>query len=225
MTEIMDIWNCGAHVYDDQVRNFIPFHRSHEIIIDLLPKNKPLHILELGSGTGIVAAKILKAIPSSSVTCVDFSAGMIEECKRRLAPLGSRADFIRADFTTWDAKRTYDAVVTCNALIYKGINADDCYAKYAERLTPGGVFLNATLVTYDYSAYPPDIIASLIKPSTRKEAVDFAQGPGRRIAHLGEDSLIALLSIQDHIGSMARAGMNAFCPWQYLCMSVIMGRK
>jgi len=228
MSEIKKIWNKGAAVYDEQVRNFLPYHRSHEVIVDLLTTTKMMRILDLGSGTGIVSEKILKAIPTVSITCIDFSARMIDESKRRLAQFESRVDFVCADFAEWNVKQNYDAIVTCNALIYMGVNVGKSYSKFADCLAPGGLFLNSTIVKYE--ADLPKFMEKLFySGSQSKESADFAQGPGKRISshcgHCGEDSLLAPLSIQEHIDFMTNAGLKSICVWQYLFQTIIMGVK
>lgn len=91
MSDIMEIWNKGASVYDQILQDVLPYQRSHEAIIDFLPKTEEISILDLGAGTGLLSERILGSIPTSFVTCLDFSAKMMDECKHRLASFGSRA--------------------------------------------------------------------------------------------------------------------------------------
>ena len=88
-TRVKEIWEQGAALYDRIYAGNAPYHRSHEVIVDLLPKSRPIRILDLGAGTGLLAERILTVLPHSAVTCLDFSPAMIEESRKRLSDFGS----------------------------------------------------------------------------------------------------------------------------------------
>lgn len=73
-------------------------------------------MLDLGAGTGQLADRILQAIPRSSVTCLDFTSKMIEQCRSRLAGYGDRVTLACDNIMTWVPPVKYDAIVSCNAL-------------------------------------------------------------------------------------------------------------
>lgn len=229
MSEIIkEIWNKGASVYEEELRNILPYHKSHEAIIDFLPKTEGISILDLGSGTGLLSERILKCIPVSSVTCLDFSAKMMDECKHRLASFGSQVRYVCDDFTKWVPDQNYDAVVTCNALIYKGINVGECYSRFANALKSGGLFLNSTVLKHEDVAYEAEILNKIKPsdtPSLSKELTDFREGPGKAISHCGEDSLLIVLTQQEHLDLMSNAGLKPIWVWQYLFQAIIMGVK
>ena len=89
-TRVKEIWEAGAALYDRIYAGNVPYHRSHEVIVDLLPKGHPVRVLDLGAGTGLLAERILDALPDGVVTCLDFSPAMIAEARRRLARFGHR---------------------------------------------------------------------------------------------------------------------------------------
>ncbi len=61
-----------------------------------LPADQSTPILDLGCGTGKWAAKLAKS--GFSVTCVDISAAMVDQARRKLEETGdSRASFLKAD--------------------------------------------------------------------------------------------------------------------------------
>ena len=229
MSEVMPIWDQAAHLYDEIYAGNVPYHRSHAVIVELLPKNTPVRILDLGSGTGLLAERILEGIGGSSVTCVDFSPRMIAECRRRLAGHGSRVDFACADIREWTPPTDYHAIVACNTLVYKEIDVGACYAKYAEALPPGGLFLNSTVVELEKGSALREM-ASNVRAADgghplSQEALEFAQGPGRKIAHFGEGSLAVALPVAEHLALMGRAGLSAACAWRYFSQAVMVGCK
>jgi tRNA (cmo5U34)-methyltransferase len=138
MSRVKEIWEAGAHLYDEIYAYNISYHRPHAVIVDLLPKKEPMSILDLGAGTGVLAERILKNLPGSSVTCLDFSPSMIEQCRNRLAGFGGRVQLVCADLVTWNPPGLYGAIVTCNAVVYTGMDLRECYRKYASVLRSGG---------------------------------------------------------------------------------------
>jgi 2-polyprenyl-3-methyl-5-hydroxy-6-metoxy-1,4-benzoquinol methylase len=228
MSEVKDIWEKGASFYDQFYTNNIIYHRSHEVIIDLLPKKEKLQVLDLGAGTGILAEKILKKIPESSITCIDFSANMITECKRRLEPFKTRAEFVIKNIATWTPPHNYDVIVTCNALVYKEINLEEIYSKYATVLNADGLFLNSTVIKHGETLLQEKFMSNLIVDgaSWSKEAKKFIEeGSGKKINHFGKDSLAVAFSIEEHLKLMTVAGLKSLCPWRYLSVAVLMGIK
>lgn len=227
-TQVRQIWQQGAALYDRIYAGNVPYHRSHEVIVDLLPKDRPIRVLDLGAGTGSLAMRILDSLPDSFVTCLDFSTAMIAESTRKLGRFGQRADFVCADIAEWPAPSEYDAVVACNALVYRGMDLGLVYKRCAAQLSGGGLFINSTVVEC-----PPVVELSAVMSNFRMpraadmppEAYEFARTVGREIAHFGEDSLAFVMSADMHLELMRKAGLNASCPWHYVTQAVLLGQK
>lgn len=79
----------------------------------------PLRILELGSGPGFLAQRILQAIPSVEYTMLDFSPAMHDLARERLGPLIRHVHPVLANFKDEDwasGLGPFDAVVTMQAV-------------------------------------------------------------------------------------------------------------
>jgi len=79
----------------------------------------PVRVLELGSGPGFLAQRILEAIPSVEYTMLDFSRAMHDLARERLGPLMRHVRPIVADFKreSWGkGLGEFDAVVTIQAV-------------------------------------------------------------------------------------------------------------
>jgi SAM-dependent methyltransferase len=226
MSQVKDIWDRGAEIYDEIYANNFPYHMSQGVIVDLLPKTRPVTILELGAGTGLLTHRILETMPGSRITCIEFSPKMVDKARERLAVFGTRATLLCADLVTWSPPDTYDAVVTCNTLVYKDIDLGESYAKYARTLKPGGMVLNSTVVKTDQLPLLAELMGNMnppdVKPASR-EVLEFARTSGRAIAHFGEDSLAVARTVAEHLDLMAAADLTAACPWQYMTQAVIVG--
>ena len=226
MSRVRDIWDEGAPIYDRIYANNVPYHRSHAAMVDMLPKDRPLQVLDLGAGTGLVGLRVLERVPESRVTCLEFSANMVAEARRKLASFGDRASFVCADMVTWTPPQAYDAIVTCNALVYRDIGLGECYAKYARALKPGGVLLNSTVVKTDalplLAELMQNVNASVASP-VAPDVTEFARTTGRDIAHFGEGSLAVARPVAEHLALLTGAGLVASCPWRYLTQAVVAG--
>jgi cyclopropane fatty-acyl-phospholipid synthase-like methyltransferase len=79
----------------------------------------PAAVLELGSGPGFLARRVLEAIPDVRYTMLDFSPAMHELAREHLGPLAPRVRQVEIDFRQpgWNAGLgTFDAVVTMQAV-------------------------------------------------------------------------------------------------------------
>jgi ubiquinone/menaquinone biosynthesis C-methylase UbiE len=79
----------------------------------------PLRVLELGSGPGFLAQRLLEAIPSVEYTMLDYSQAMHDLAQERLGPLVRHVRSIVADFRreSWgEGLGEFDAVVTMQAV-------------------------------------------------------------------------------------------------------------
>ena len=113
----------------------------------LLPRcSMPSSVLELGSGPGFLAQRILEACPLVEYTALDFSPAMHVLARTRLGPLGARVHFMETDFKAsgWNTRLPrYQAVVTMQAVheLRHKRHAARLYQAVRELLIPGGVFL------------------------------------------------------------------------------------
>jgi cyclopropane fatty-acyl-phospholipid synthase-like methyltransferase len=106
----------------------------------------PSNVLELGSGPGFLAQRILEAFPLVEYTALDFSPAMHVLAQVRLQPLGTRVRWIEADYKVsgWSERLPrYHAVVTMQAVheLRHKRHASRLYQAVRELLTLGGVFL------------------------------------------------------------------------------------
>jgi ubiquinone/menaquinone biosynthesis C-methylase UbiE len=125
-----------------------------EIVLRVLrfTPREPRHIVDLGTGDGIVLATALEAWPQASGVALDFSPLMLEEARRRLAKFGDRAQTVEADLQSPDwikrVQGSFDAVLSSLAIHH--LTDDRKKALYAEiyrLIAEGGVFLNVEHVS------------------------------------------------------------------------------
>lgn len=107
---------------------------------------RPLRVLDLGAGTGLLSAVVAEKFPRSRVTLVDLSVEMLRVARRRFAPEPGRFEFRVMDFARKGLPgdtRGYDLVVSALA-IHHLTDGDkrELFEKIHDALARGGVFVN-----------------------------------------------------------------------------------
>lgn len=96
-------------------------------------------VLELGSGSGAMAAELLKRYPAIRLTATDVDPAMRAAATRRLEPFGARVQVQDADATHLpfdDA--SFDGVISF-IMLHHVIDWEDALAEVARVLRPGGI--------------------------------------------------------------------------------------
>ena len=105
-----------------------------------LPKDKPLRILDVGTGTGFFAC--LLAEEGHETTGIDLTPEMVEHAEHMAAVLGLDAHFqiMDAEAPEFPSER-FDALVTRN-LTWTQPHIARAYQEWYKLLKPGGVLIN-----------------------------------------------------------------------------------
>ena len=137
--------DVDADSYDVQIRRFIPYYEDMirtgvELLAALAPRDA--HVLDLGGGTGALAAAVLEGLPGVRVTVLDVDREMLGEARRRLARYGDRVTFQAGSFL--DPLPSADAIVASLALhhVHDLATKRTLYRAIHDTLPPGGVLLN-----------------------------------------------------------------------------------
>lgn len=143
---VLEHLGLQARDYDAAIRRYIPAY-EHMIAnaVDLVDGT----VIDLGTGTGALAAAILDAKPTARVRLVDIDPAMLETARTRVAHHGSRAELVHARFE--DALIPCDGVVASLALHHvSDIDAKrDLYRKIHAALRPGGVLAIADATVHE----------------------------------------------------------------------------
>ena len=140
-----------ADAYDVQIRRFIPHYddmlATGVELLGSLSGPEP-RVVDLGGGTGALAAAVLKGLPRARVTVLDVDPEMLAVASERLAlrrPRGLReASFL-------DSLPEADAVVASLALhhVHDLDRKTNLYREILSALTPDGAFLNLDAAVSD----------------------------------------------------------------------------
>lgn len=131
--------------YDARIRTFIP---DYEEMLDaaasaLVATGRPVKtVVDLGTGTGALAARVATAVPNARLVGIDEDEGMLGMAARRLkkhrATL-TAADFVRADLPPCDAITASFALHHIEQRRVK----EGLYARARAALRAGGVLVSA----------------------------------------------------------------------------------
>jgi tRNA (cmo5U34)-methyltransferase len=148
MDRIKQHFEEEAQDFDRIILQLIPgYARMVEALVAALPfeSSAPIHIIDLGCGTGTVAKAVLEAFPNAHVTCLDLAENMIAMARAKLARLPN-VSYVVGDFASFDG--AYDAVVSSLALHHLVTDEDKMrfYRRIFACLLPGGAFYNGDVV-------------------------------------------------------------------------------
>ena len=135
--------------YDELIRRFIPGYDemlnelADYLAFNLIKREQP-QVLDLGTGTGSLAALVLNRIPNASVIGIDTDPAMIVEARKRLADLLPRVTHLLGDFFG-PLPHGCDVCMASLALhhIRELPEKRRLYRKILGALNPQGIFVNA----------------------------------------------------------------------------------
>lgn len=214
--------NVAIEAYDRTIRQFIPgYEEGIGRAADVVAWRMPGRVLDLGAGTGALAADILAHEGVGEVVAIDVDGEMLAQARARLAGFGERASFREQSFD--DALPPCDAVATSLALHHVPTMARkrSLYARIHAALKPGGVFVNVDVTmpaepdeqeaTYD--RWARHLVASGIEESRARE--HFAEWAD-------EDTYFPL---DEELSALREAGFEAECVWEATPFCLVVGRQ
>jgi tRNA (cmo5U34)-methyltransferase len=133
--------------YDELIKKLVPAYPAMrpvqlELLALALPGGRG-RVLDLGGGTGALAAAIAERFPAAEVEIWDTDPEMLGIARERCAAFGGRVHYVQRSFT--DPLTPCDAVAACIALHHvkeMSVKAG-IYRNIFAALRPGGLFVNA----------------------------------------------------------------------------------
>jgi ubiquinone/menaquinone biosynthesis C-methylase UbiE len=134
---LKETFNAVSDVYDHPVLRFFPASARH--LADRLRLRGEERVLDVATGTGHAALELAGRLPRGHVTGVDFSAGMLEQARRKAASRGiPNVDFAEMDMQDLRfAPASFDVAV-CAYGIFFVEDMEGALAHIATRVKPGG---------------------------------------------------------------------------------------
>jgi ubiquinone/menaquinone biosynthesis C-methylase UbiE len=202
-------------------------------------KHRPLRILDLGCGDGVVTRTILASEPTAAVIAFDGSDAMLARFREKLTDAHeSQVTFVRGNFNEDDwidrlpsGRREFDAIVSAFAIHH---SPDDrkqiIYRQLFDLLAPGGVFINIEHVspaTELGDAMWIELLSEHVAAyqSARGEPITPAKVMEQVNASHEQDANI-LAPVETQLQWLREIGfVNVDCYWKWFELAVLAGFK
>ena len=98
-------------------------------------------LLEVPVGTGVLTMPLYASLPGAAMTCLDYSADMMENAQKRAKALGlANVTFVQGDVGALPfADESFDLVLSLNGF-HAFPDKDRAFSETCRVLKPGGVF-------------------------------------------------------------------------------------
>lgn len=204
--------------YDARIRTFIPHYEEMLNVAAAAINPRSRIIVELGIGTGALAARCLQSAPQARIVGIDADAEILKAAAQRL-PAGST--FLCSSFTRATIPEC-DAVVASFALHHVRTRRSKAklYSLIAQALRPGGQLVtvdcqpagNATLSRRQFEAWK----MHLMRAYSEAEAAAYLEAWSHEDVYVPLDAEMEL---------MTRAGLTVGVLWRKDAFAVVQGKR
>jgi tRNA (cmo5U34)-methyltransferase len=145
MEHIRDAFNAFATEYDAQREYVIPeLQKFYGAAVWAAESgNAEPAILDVGAGTGLLSAFMLRKFPQGTFTLMDIAENMLDVARQRFKDQ-KNIRYVICDYSRSDLGGPYDIV--CSALSIHHLVTEDkrqLFRRIFDALKPGGMFVNA----------------------------------------------------------------------------------
>ncbi|MDO8433545.1 MAG: methyltransferase domain-containing protein [Candidatus Binatus sp.] len=218
-------FDLAAEDYDRTRRKLVPgFDDFYRTAIDLIPfpHENEIEVLDLGAGTGMLAAFIAYSFPKARITMVDISNEMLERARERFELGGERFQFEVSDYGIAPITRKYDAVVSALSIHHLPDEQKRLlFKRIHDALNDGGVFVNAE----QFRGATPEL-ERLNHERWIARARDLGVDEQDLAAAIERMKFDRSATLDDQLEWMREAGFRSIdCAYKNLIFAVYSGRK
>lgn len=223
MSEIQRKFDAISKKYDEQRRKFIPcfddFYGATVSVASVDTENPA--ILDIGAGTGLLSAFLMKRYPEASFTLIDISEKMLDMAKDRFGN-NSNVKYIAADYSKYDFADKYDIVISALSIHHlENEEKEELYKKSYSILKEKGIFINADQV---HGETP--FIENLNKTTWRQYVETSGLLEEEILAGYERVKLDKDTSLGQQLDWLKEAGFrDVSCIYKYYQFAVMFGRK
>jgi len=223
--QVQATFDAHAPQYDSLRRKLIPcFDDFYRSAIDVLPfeHTKPIRVLDLGAGTGIMSHFVLCAYVNAHITLMDFSEAMLLKARKSFGGREEQMDFLAADYTASPLPSGFDVVISALSIHHL---ADDqksaLFGRIHDALNPGGIFVNA-----DNVRHPSDEMQQRYRNLWIARMRELGTSEEELAAALERTKLDRLGELDTQLQWLRESGFaDVHCHYKWLHFAVFSGRK
>ena len=117
-----------------------------------VPEDFAGKLLEVPVGTGVLTMPLYRSLPDASVTCLDYSADMMENARKRAEEMKlNNVSFVQGDVGALPfADESFDLVLSLNGF-HAFPDKDAAFRETFRVLKPGGVFCGCFYIAGEFS--------------------------------------------------------------------------
>jgi cyclopropane fatty-acyl-phospholipid synthase-like methyltransferase len=148
-----DYFKHKADVYDEDKNRVTNVDNIANAILSSIPFNKNMHIMDFGSGTGLLLERIAPFV--KKITAVDVSEAMCKQLNEKIKNLDCEVEILQLDLTKTKLDMKFDGIISSMTMHHiKDTQAmfNDFYAM----LNENGVIAISDLDTEDGSFHTED---------------------------------------------------------------------
>jgi putative AdoMet-dependent methyltransferase len=148
-----DFFAQKAAVYEKDKHRVDNVNNIATAIIEQVKLDKGMHLMDFGSGTGLLLEGVAPHV--GSITAVDVSKAMNQQLAAKRGKLGCELEMLELDLTTADLDRQFDGIISSMTMHHvKDIAA--MFAKFYKLVKPGGFIAISDLDSEDGSFHTED---------------------------------------------------------------------
>ena len=185
-SRIEAIFNTVSDAYDSPEMRYFPF--SADFMIDLAKPKPGARVLDIATGTGMVAISAAQAIrPDGRVQAIDISGGMLTKAQKNISKHAlTNIDMYQMDAEDLEFRSNYFDLVTCGFGVFFLPNPFNAVKSWQRVMKPGG---RVIFSTFTNTAFMP--MAEWFKNLYEETGKPYPQGAWQQFSD--DESCLSLL--------------------------------
>lgn len=137
-----DFFAQKADIYDTDVKRVSNVDNIANAIIDSISLKREMHLMDFGSGTGLLLERIAPLV--RKITAVDISRSMNEQLKKKRSGVDCEIDILQIDLEVTDIEHKFDGIIS-SMTMHHVKDIDAMLVKFYSLLNENGIIALADL--------------------------------------------------------------------------------